>query len=138
MKVYQVKEITEYTKQVTEAVNKKFPGSNITEHMTREVLNIFQHNLRDQIIILNQHPATGKGIGYTDKKEIVNYHLAVRCITPHPGKNQRHSNLFFQMIRTNSKRQQSTLSPYLLPLHHLNNITPILTGSASLPAYHSR
>src|ERR1035437_4445333 len=103
MKVYQVKEITEYTKQVTEAVNKKFPGSNITEHMTREVLNIFQHDLRDQIIILNQHPATGKGIGYTDEKETVNYHLAIRFITPKPGRDTRHSCILFQMIRTHSR-----------------------------------
>ena len=104
MKVYQVKEITEYTKQVTEAVNKKFPGSNITEHMTREVLNIFQHNLRDQIIILNQHPATGKSRAWNGSEfEVSEYHISLICITPGYNKRTDHANILLQIFPSKHK-----------------------------------
>ena len=62
MKVYQVKEWTDHTKEITEYINKKYPDLNIPESLVRETLIQFSTNLREAIIKTNQHPPQHKAI----------------------------------------------------------------------------
>ena len=108
MKAHQVKELTEYTKQLTEELNKKFPDLNISDQQTRELINTFQFNLRSTIIKLNQQPPTGIANAWDGNEfKKVSYHIGLIAQIPAPNRRNEQNKILLTLTQSQSNQRQS-------------------------------